>query len=316
MSYTRLTETERWHIQAYHNSGNSIGWIARELQRSHATISRELRRNRTVHGYHAAQAQRMAQNRAVYRNQQRRKIKEQLQDTVIGKLRERWSPEQISGWLRRQGVRLSHETIYRFVWRDKRQGRLGLANCLRHGGRKYQKRGQRTYAGRGYIPGRIDIDQRPAIVAEKSRIGDWELDTIVGAGQQGFLVSLVERMSKYTKLVLVPDRTAETVKAAILQALGPLRHKVLTLTADNGKEFASHQAIAAALEARFFFAKPYHSWERGLNEHTNGLVRQFLPKKTNFRTITPEQVQRIENLLNTRPRKILGFLTPHEIFSR
>lgn len=316
MSYTRLTESERWHIQVHRDSGKSIGWIARELKRSHATISRELRRNRTVRGYAAALAQRMAQNRAVYRNQQRRKIREQLQDTVISKLRERWSPQQISGWLRLQDIRLSHETIYRFVWRDKRQGRLQLADCLRHGGRTYQRRGQRKYAGRGYIPGRIDIDQRPAIVDEKSRIGDWELDTIVGTGQQGYIVSLVERMSKYTKLVLGPDSKAETVKAAILQALGPLRHRVLTMTADNGKEFSSHQAIAAALEADFFFAKPDHSWERGLNEHTNGLVRQFLPKKTNFLHVTTQQLQRIEDLLNTRPRKVLGFLTPQEVFSR
>jgi transposase, IS30 family len=237
-------------------------------------------------------------------------------DLVVNKIQEYWSPRQTSGWLREtQKLHVSHETIYQRIWRDKRLGHGKLYLYLRHGGRKYHKRGQQKYAGRGYIPGRIDIDERPKIVEEKSRIGDWELDTIVGANHQGYLVSMVERCSKYTKLVLVPDSKAETVKTALVSALNYLKDKVLTLTADNGKEFSMHHEVAAALQASFFFAKPYHSWERGLNEHTNGLVRQFLPKGTNFLNITPEKVQWIENLLNNRPREVLGFKTPQQVFA-
>ena len=315
MKYTRLTLEERWHIQVHYDNGESIGWISRHMGRSHSTISRELSRNSTVHGYKAEQAQRISSNRTAYRNNQRRKIREDLQDLVISKLQEQWSPEQISGWLKsKKNIQLSHETIYKFVWRDKRNGKAGLYKFLRHSGRKYQKRGQQKYAGRGYIPGRIDIDERPAIVEQKSRIGDWELDTIVGEKQQGYIVSMVDRMSKYTKLVLVKDSKAETVKTAVLQALSHFQNKVLTLTADNGKEFSQHQTIAKQLAANFYFAKPYHSWERGLNEHTNGLVRQFLPKKTNFLDVSHAYVQTIQDKLNNRPRKALGFLTPHEVF--
>lgn len=313
-NYTRLTREERWHIAVHHGNGKSIGWISRTLNRHHATISRELRRNRTVQGYKAEQAHTIATNRHCYRNQQRSKIKGNIFSLIVERIQQYWSPRQTSGWLRKtQGLYISHETIYQRIWRDKHKGGT-LYRYLRHGGRKYQKRGQQKYAGRGYIPGRIDIEHRPEIVAKKSRIGDWELDTIVGANHQGYLVSMVERFSKYTKLVLIPDCKADTVKTALLTALSCFKNKVLTLTADNGKEFSLHQEVATALEASFFFAKPYHSWERGLNEHTNGLVRQFLPKGTNFLTISHEKVQWIENLLNNRPREILNFKTPQQVF--
>ena len=316
-NYTRLTQEERWQIQTYKESGKSIGWISGKLKRNHATVSREITRNSGLQGYKAEPAQILAQNRHLYRNQQRRKLKGGLLTLVIGKLKEYCSPVQISGWLGEvHGIVVSHETIYQRIWADKRSGgKIGLATYLRHGGRKYQRRSKQKYAGRGYIPGRVDIAERPAIVAEKSRLGDWELDTIVGKNQQGYLVSIVERYSKYTKLVQVPNSKAETVKTAILAALGQFKEKVLTLTADNGKEFSQHQDIALALTADFFFATPYHSWERGLNEHTNGLVRQFFPKKTNFLQISQDAVQHVENLLNNRPRKVLNFKTPQQVFA-
>jgi len=316
--YTRLTQAERWQIHVHKGSGKSIGCISKMLNRTHATIARELKRNSTAQGYKAEQAQRMAQNRHVHRNQQRRKLQGTLLELVISKLKEYWSPVQISGWLLAEhGISVSHEVIYQRIWADKRKkrGQISLFKYLRHGEKRYQRRGNQKYAGRGHIPHRIDIDQRPAIVEEKSRIGDWELDTIVGKNQQGYLVSMVERHSKYTKLVRVTNSKAETVKAAIVSTLGRLCEKVLTLTSDNGKEFSQHQEIAHALKADFFFAKPYHSWERGLNEHTNGLVRQFFPKKTNFLNVTPEKVQWVENLLNNRPRKILNFKTPQQVFA-
>jgi IS30 family transposase len=314
--YNRFTEEERWQIAVHRQSGKSTGWIAESLDRCFSTISREVRRNSCATGvYHAPTAQAEAQKRAAVRNHNRRKAQGAVLELVHGKLAEYWSPVQISGWLKAEhGTRISHETIYKTIVYDPCHA-WHLRGFLRHGGRKYQRRDRQKYAGRGYIPGRRDIDERPDVVNEKSRIGDWELDTIVGESHQGYLVSIVERHSKYTLLARVLNSKAETVKTAILAALGWMKAKVLTLTADNGKEFSGHQAIAAALEADFFFAKPYHSWERGLNEHTNGLVRQFFPKKTNFLNITDEQVMHVQNLLNNRPRKVLKFRTPQQVFA-
>ena len=151
---------------------------------------------------------------------------------------------------------------------------------------------------------------------EKTRAGDWELDTIIGTGNSGAIVSMVDRASKCTKLQLVPNKTAPVVTAAIQESLKPLDDVVLTMTADNGKEFAKHKVLSETLNAAVYFATPYHSWERGLNEHTNGLVRQYFPKAKRFDTITAEDVQKVEDLLNSRPRKILGFKTPMEVFDR
>ena len=231
------------------------------------------------------------------------------------KLRMDWSPEQIAGWLKKEGnEHVSYETIYKHIWADKKKRGI-LYKHLRHSGKKYNKRSKGT-AGRGCIPNRIDIKERPQIVEEKVRVGDWELDTIIGAQHQGAIVSMVDRATKLTKLVKVLRKTTEEVNAALLEKLQPIQKFVLTLTADNGKEFSGHQDISKALEASFFFATPYHSWERGLNEHTNGLVRQYFPKGTNFDDISKEDVEKVENLLNNRPRKSLLFETPFDAFYR
>ena len=225
------------------------------------------------------------------------------------------SPVQISGWLKRHGKEyVSYETIYKHIWADKKKGGT-LYKHLRHSGKKYYKRSKGT-AGRGCIPGRVDIKERPIIVETKIRLGDWELDTIIGANHQGAIVSMVDRATKLTKLVKVSHKTAQEVKDALIKKLGPIREFVYTLTADNGKEFAYHQSVSEALQADFFFATPYHSWERGLNEHTNGLVRQYFPKSLSFDNITEEDIERVETLLNNRPRKILDFETPLEAFNR
>jgi transposase, IS30 family len=313
--YTRLTEGERWQIKSLLTNKNSLRQIAQLLNRSVSTISREIKRNKNTHRYNPEAAESKAKQRHKARNQRRRKIKNDLFDLVIAKLIDKWSPVQISGWLKKEGIAsVSHETIYRRIYDLPKAALKQLFRHLRHGGRKYQRRDKRKYAGRGYIPARVDIDERPAIVAEKSRIGDWELDTIVGKNHQGYIVSMVERFSKYTKLVLVKNAKAETVKTAIEMALLPFKNSVLTMTSDNGKEFSSHLDIANNLDANFYFAKPYHSWERGLNEHTNGLVRQYFPKKTNFLNITEQDLQLVENALNNRPRKVLNFFTPQQIF--
>ena len=304
---------ERCQIAALKERGDSPAQIARQLNRHRSTIIRELRRNKSKDGYNGNQANIKAKQR---RFRKPKKMIPSVIATVEEKLKLQWSPEQISGRLKyeHQDLRVSHETIYKHIWLDKRNGGL-LSKQLRHSGKKYYRRSKGT-SGRGCIPNRRDIDQRPEIANEKIRVGDWELDTIIGAGNNGVIVSMVDRHSKLTKLAKVMNKTAVSVKGGLLKKLGPDRNFVHTLTADNGKEFAYHEEIAHALEADFFFAKPYHSWERGLNEHTNGLVRQYLPKSTKFSDISQEQLDDIEILLNERPRRVLNFQTPLEVFQK
>ena len=221
-----------------------------------------------------------------------------------------WSPEQIAGRLRLEGYSISHERIYQYIREDKQDGGL-LYKHLRRKGKKYNHRVSGK-AGRGYIPNRLDIEQRPQIIEDKGRIGDWEGDTIIGAEHKGAIVSYLERRSKFTLLAKVPDKTAAMVTAATLTQFHMIGLPVLSITYDNGKEFSNHEAITKALKAPCYFAKPYHSWERGLNEHTNGLVRQYLPKKTKFTELTQEKLEVIANKLNHRPRKSLKYLTPIE----
>ena len=190
---------------------------------------------------------------------------------------------------------------------------------MRHGGfryRCYHSRFSKKGPKYGPIPDRVDIDLRPAIVERKSRIGDWELDTIVGSEHRGALVSMAERKSKLVRLALVQSRKSDEVAQAIEASLAEHKGKVFTLTMDNGPEFAKHITFGKRLNAATFFAKPYRAWERGLNEHTNGLVRQYFPKSTDFTTITAGEVQKVEELLNNRPRAVLGFRTPMEVFSK
>jgi len=311
--YHHLTYALRCQIYILKDRGDSPSSIAKALSVHPSTIGRELERNKGGKGYRHHQAQEKALHRRSSKPNQ--KITTQIAATIEGKLKFQWSPMQISGWLKRHGEEhVSHETIYSYIWKNKRQGGL-LFKELRHHGKKYNKRSKGT-SGRGCIPNRIDIAQRPVIVEAKTRLGDWELDTIIGAGHKGVIVSMVERTTKLTKLVKVSHKTAEEVGQALIERLDPIKAFVHTLTADNGKEFAYHQKVSVALEADFYFATPYHSWERGLNEHTNGLVRQYFPKAQSFTDITLQDVARVETLLNDRPRAILGYETPLEAFGR
>jgi IS30 family transposase len=227
-------------------------------------------------------------------------------------LKQDWSPEQISGTLKRQGQpSASHERIYKHIYADKQQGG-DLHTHLRCQKKRRKRYG--TYDRRDQIANRKSIDQRPAVVATKQRLGDWEIDTIIGKNHKQAIVSLVERQSKLTRLAKVERKTDEAVKAALIKLLKPIAQKVHTITSDNGKEFAGHEAIAEALGVEFYFAHPYHSWERGLNENTNGLVRQYFSKGSNFTAITDQQVQAVAERLNERPRKTLGFQTPNDVF--
>src|SRR5271154_7455285 len=312
--YLHLTCEQRCQIYGLLQSGHSQAHIARQIGVDPSTINRELVRNTGARGHRFKQTHEEASQRRKEASDKPRKMTPDLVELIEEKLtREQWSPDQISGRLAKDGVAfISHERIYQHVWKDKKDGGA-LHLHLRHSGKKYNKRKGKT-SGRGLIPNRVDIDQRPSIVAAKSRIGDWEADTIIGAGHQGAIMSHVERKSKYTKLAKLPDNSANSVVKASRRILLPLASRVETITYDNGKEFASHAEIVAALGAKSYFAKPYHSWERGLNEHTNGLVRQYFPKGTDFSTLSNADVQRVENKLNSRPRKILGYQTPREVF--
>lgn len=310
--YRRVTYEDRCQIYALSKGGTSQESIASVLGVSQSTVSRELRRNRGQRGYRFKQAEAKAQARQAIRRKPR-KLTASVRRKVEAKLRQmRWSPEQISGWLRDQGIKLSHERIYQMIWQDKRDGG-NLWRSLRRRGKRYNKRAGKN-AGRGLIPNRIDISDRPAIVAHKARLGDWEGDTVASAGHKGGLLTLVERKSLLTKISKLRRSTARATQKATVRRLKPIGNFVHTITFDNGKEFAAHQGIAHALTAKIFFATPYHAWERGLNENTNGLIRDFFPKGTDFSTISNAEVAKVERLLNARPRKSLGFRSPQEVF--
>lgn len=313
-SYKQLTQRERCQIQALKSSGQTQLSISIYLSVAPSTISRELSRNNGNGGYDCEEAQKKCDERRAKGENRPIKMTPELMTVIEDKLtQEQWSPAQISGWLKRtQGTEISHESIYKHIWEDKKAGGQ-LYLHLRRKSKKYMKRvnGKTT---RGRIIGRVDISERPAIIETRSRLGDWEGDTVVGLGHRSALVTLVDRKSRYTKIVKVEHNTAELVTNAIIGTLDPVKALALSITFDNGKEFSYHQRIAASLELETFFATPYHSWERGTNENTNGLIRQYFPKKTDFSDVTDEEVARVEALLNTRPRKILGFRTPEEVF--
>lgn len=310
--YHHVTRDQRSQIYALKATGMSLRKMAVIVGCHVSTISREIKRNTGKRGYRYKQADNKAIERRSRASRSPKKLTPRLVAIIEGKILEGWSPDQIEGRLKAQGIAsISHEAIYQHIWVDKRAGGT-LYQHLRHHGKKYNKRSTGK-AGRGCIPNRIDIADRPKVVEQKARIGDWEGDTIIGSKHRGAIVSYVDRCSKFTVLKKIERKTADLVTKATIEQLGQGFLPVLTLTYDNGLEFADHGSIATALKARTFFAKPYHSWERGLNEHTNGLVRQYLPKSTDFTTVSDEIVQAIAVKLNNRPRKILNYKTPAEV---
>jgi len=309
-NYRQLTREQRYQIYALMKAGICQTEIAKVIGVHKSTISRERRRNCGLRGYRPKQAHRFAEIRRGKAVTTR--ISPDTWLLVEHLLRDDWSPEQISGWLFRERlITVSHEWIYQFVIKNKRQGG-DLYQHLRCKKQRRKRYGSTSYRGR--LLNRISIDQRPAIVDTRSRIGDWELDTIIGKRHNQALVSLTERKSRLTLLAKVKRKTAESVSRSIRRLLEPIASKVVTLTSDNGKEFARHQEIATALQASFYFAHPYSSWERGLNENTNGLIRQYFPKKHDFTTITEKDITMVMNKLNNRPRKCLAFKTPNQVF--
>jgi IS30 family transposase len=303
MSYSQLTQTQRYQIYSLKKTDCNQTKIAEIVGVDKSTISRELRRNKGQKGYRPKQAQRMAEER---RHKAHCRLTFSQWAVVEGLLNLKWSPEEISGWLKKYfQIRISHEWIYQYIWNDKKQGGK-LYQQLRCQ-KKYRKRSQ-TGEKRGKIPNQTSIEERPAIVEARERLGDWEGDTIIGKRKQGAIVTLVDRKSRLLRMGLVAHRTKDAVKEAVIDLLKDF--PVHTITFDNGKEFAEHEVMANALNADIYFAHPYSSWERGTNENTNKLIRQYFPKKTDFRNLTDFEIKFVENQLNYRPRKCLAFEQP------
>ena len=319
MSYEHLTEHERYLIDHMEKAKLSLREIGRRLGRSAGTISRELKRNRPVErwAYTSYVAQELAQERRSESKSAVKMERPRLAWEVKQGLIRGWSPQQISGRLaldhpRDGSMRISHETIYRWVYRE-------AASWWKELRRQHRRRRPRTRGircKRGQIIDRVGIEQRPAVVDRRCRIGDWESDTLQGRPGGGGLATHIERKSRYTVLARLPDRTAHQFASRSLAALrrvaSPSRCK--TLTADNGKEFALFKELERGLGFKVYFADPYAAWQRGTNENTNGLLRQYFPKGTDFADVTTRQVAAAEAALNNRPRKCLGYKTPAEVF--
>jgi len=318
MGYKHLNEDDRYEIDDLLREGLHQVDIAEHLGRSPSTISRELARNKGERGWKPKQAETKAQARLTARgsaNAQR--VSDESWLYAKRHLEEdQWSPEQIAGRIKidKQGS-ISHETIYQRILKDKESGGSLHANlrCKK----KKKKRYGSGKSTRGTIPNRVDIDKRPAVVDSKKRIGDWEGDTIIGSHTGGAVIaSMVERKSRFTRLAKAKNKTTDEVISSINERMQPLASFVFTVTFDNGREFSKHQLVADSLDTLVFFAKPYHSWERGLNENTNGLVRQYFPKRIPFDNISDNDLRAVERKINNRPRKCLDYKTPLEVFSK
>lgn len=311
--YKHLTPSERYVISSLLKEGFGVCAISRNLNRDKSTISREITRNSGLRGYRPKQANSKAVVRKVTSHKHVR-FSDSIKLLVEGYLRLDWSPEQVSNYLNREhSILISTERIYQHIAADKAAGGK-LYKHLRQSNRKRRKRYAGGQNARGELKNRRSIDERPDIVDTRSRVGDWEIDTVIGKNHKGALVTIVERKSRYTLIGVVSSRHSENVTTATLNALKEFPEKVFTITGDNGKEFAGHEHIAKTLNADFYFAHPYSSWERGLNENTNGLIRQYFPKKSSFEMISRNDLVFVMNRLNNRPRKCLGYKTPAEVF--
>jgi IS30 family transposase len=314
--YRQITYEERYTIGLLRRQGLTPAAIARVLERHRSTVLREIRRNRSTSDgtYRPQLADWYARGR---RSRSRRNQRFSATDlsVVSGLLALDWSPEQIAGYLHRHGLlRISHETIYRHIWADKRRGGA-LYRHLR-GAQKQRRKRYGSYDSRGRLTGKRSIAQRPAIADTRQQIGHWEGDTLLGAGDRHCLLSLVERKTGYVVLGKLRARTTAEVNRRAAQLICRQNHPVRTITVDNGTEFHGYADLEEKTQARFYFATPHHAWERGTNENTNGLLRRYLPKRETMKHLSQWDCNRIATILNTRPRKRLGYRTPEECYAR
>ena len=313
MKKVHLTKEQRYAISAMHKQGYTQKHIAEAIDKDKSVISRELKRNANRNGrYSFTSAQEMAASRKE-RMKRPRKLHPELKKEVIQLIEQDWSPQQIEGRLKLQNKpSVCHETIYKLIRQDKSEGGT-LYKHTRH----QLKHRKRPVGKKIAIKNRVTIDQRPEIVDTKQRLGDWEIDTIVGKDNKGAIVIMVERKTAFMMMEkLNHGKNAKELSNVAVRLLSAYINHVHTITGDNGTEFAHHQTIAKMLKTQFFFTHPYSSWEKGLIENTNKLVRQYIPKKTNFNTLNEQQIKEIQHKINNRPRKNLNFYSPKETFFR
>ena len=310
-----LTLEHRYKIEAYKNTGLSISKIADYVGKGKSVISRELKRNSDKRsGIYKAD---LANRKCLIRHEKKNKLcrlNAQVEVNILHYLNMDYSPEQTVGRAAIDNKEMvSIESIYQYIWHNKRKGGM-LYKSLRNKGKKYKKRGH-LKDNRGHIAGRIDISERPAIVDKKSRLGDLEIDLVIGKDHKGALLTINDRASGILIMDKIDSKEEDVIEKKTIELLQDWTPILKTITSDNGKEFANHKSLSESLKIDYFFAKPYHSWERGANENLNGLVRQYFPKKTNFASITKEDTKQVVNILNNRPRKRFGYKTPNEIFA-
>lgn len=314
MSYTHLCPEERYYIEIELKKGTSHNKIAKSLGRSQSNISREINRNTGQRGYRHKQADDFAQERHINKPKEI-KLTDEIKDIINAHIESDWSPEQIAGRLKHDGViSLHHETIYQHILVDKKAGGE-LYKHLRHQNKTYRKRYGSAHNRTG-IPNRVDIGERPEEANNRERIGDWEADTIIGKNHKGAIVTLDERVSKLRLAFPLAGKKAQYVLDATILILNPIKSFVKTITFDNGKEFTLHEKIAESLGCDTYFATPYSSWERGQNENANGLLRQYFPKAMELIDVTIKEVFRAVDKLNSRPKKCLNYKTPYEVFEK
>ena len=322
MPYKHLTQNDRYVISHLSIAGYSHREIGRRIGRSHTTVSREIKRNGPMHPDTAVYWYYCSQPRAITRRHKarhhRRQNNKELTEYIKSKILLDWPPEAIAARLKLdyptdQKMRISHETIYRWVFIDAQKG----GELYKHLRRRHKRRRKqiRYGTGRRFLPGRVSIAERPPIVDQRTRFGDWEGDTLEGAKGTGGLATHVERKCRYLLSVKLSDKKASTMTRQTVKAFRKvpikLRH---TLTVDNGKEFANFKELESKTNLKVYFADPYAAWQRGTNENTNGLLRQYFPKGTNLNSVSEKDVAFIVNKLNNRPRKCLNYQTPNEVF--
>ncbi len=311
-TYRRLCAGDRKVIYNMNQAGKTQEQIAVAVGCSQGSISKELARNRGQRGYRALQAQRTAEGRQSGKRSRPKVVAGRVREEVEARLLLKHSPDQISKVLALEGMGVSHESIYTHIALDKKGGGELWRQLRINGKRRYRRRSK---AGRGEkIPERVDIDERPAVVSARRRYGDWEGDLIQGARGSGYLLSVYERKSRLGKLYKLPDKSSLGTATGIVSILEG--HEVRSITYDNGLEFAMHAAVNELLGSESYFCKPYSSWEKGGVENFNGLVRQYFPKGSDFREITPERLAQVEDELNNRPRRVLRYRCPNDFLDR
>jgi len=314
-NYTHISNHQRIELASLYKNGHSVSDISKQLNLHRSTIYRELKRNSKPRGsyeaYYANNLSEIRKERFAFN----RKFTSEMKVLINDKLEnQQWSPEQINGYCSQKNIPMvSHERIYQYIYHDKEDGG-SLFKHLRTGQKKYKKRYGNHKNPKIIIKNKVSIDKRPEITNSKQRYGDWEIDTIIGKNHKGAIVTVVERKSSFILIRKLKGKNAKELAKETIRLMMPFKELVHSITSDNGTEFAEHQYIAKKLNAKFYFAHPYSSWERGLSEYSNKLIRQYVPKKSNFEDISVHYLNQVNIKLNNRPRKLLNFDSPLKVF--